>query len=114
MISRTFRVSPNAATVGFDNLMTGASMLRGVKPEMQIEIDSQAYQVGGLVGQPNYAYLLDEWLDDLKAVPEAFQFTGYQVDKIKERFGWKRKRYNTAEDALESNIQLSWIQGWAN
>ena len=51
LIRRTFRVSPNGATVGFDNLMTGASILRGVKPEMKIEIEGVTYEVGGLEGK---------------------------------------------------------------
>ncbi|MHC4744077.1 MAG: hypothetical protein ACYS8Z_19335, partial [Planctomycetota bacterium] len=36
LISRTFRLAPNAATVAYDNLMTGESMLRGIKPEARI------------------------------------------------------------------------------
>jgi hypothetical protein len=31
LISRSFRLLPNAATVGFDNLLAGAAVLRGVK-----------------------------------------------------------------------------------
>src|SRR6185295_16798688 len=63
LISRTWRVSPNAATVAFDNLMTDQSILRGVKPEVVLELDKMKFNVGGLTGQPNYAYLRREWLD---------------------------------------------------
>ena len=31
LISRTFRLRPNAATVAYDNLMTGQSVIRGIK-----------------------------------------------------------------------------------
>src|SRR5579862_9191739 len=32
LLRRTFRISPNAATVALDNLMTGESELRAVRP----------------------------------------------------------------------------------
>jgi hypothetical protein len=92
LISRTFRLAPNAATVAYSNLMTGESMLRGVKPEARIEIDGVTFDVGGLKGQPNYAYLLDDWKDNLKADPRAFSFVDYNVGKTKEPFAWKRVR----------------------
>jgi hypothetical protein len=33
LVRRVFRIAPNAATVALDNLMTGESVIRGVKPE---------------------------------------------------------------------------------
>jgi len=98
LIRRTFRVAPNAATVGLDNLMTGQAVLRGVKPEAVVRIDGVRYEVGGLKGQPNYAYLTPEWLDQLKADPAAFAFSGLHVGKPAERFAWKRVRHH-ARDA---------------
>ena len=47
LISRRFRLLPNAATVGFDNLMTGSAILRGVKPEAMLELDGVKYALGG-------------------------------------------------------------------
>ncbi len=63
LIRRTFRLAPNGATVGLDNLMTDQAVIRGVKPEAIVEIDGVRYDVGGLKGQPNYAYLTPDWLD---------------------------------------------------
>ena len=93
LISRTWRLHPNAATVAFDNLTTGASIIRGVKPEAIVELDGKSYDIGGLVGQEEYAYLRPEWLDAMKSDPNAFQFTGIEIGHTKERFPWKRKRY---------------------
>ena len=93
LVARRFRLHPNAATVAFDNLMTGESMLRGVKPEARVTIDGRSFDVGGLKGQPNYAYLLEEWKDDLTAVPNAVVFVGYEVGKTQPRFAWKRVRH---------------------
>ena len=94
LLSRTFRLQPNAATVAYDNLMTGESIIRGIKPEAIIELDGRKYEVGGLQGQVEYAYLLAERVDSLSSNPGAFKFRGFEVGKIKKRFDWKRKRYS--------------------
>jgi len=94
LIRRTWRISPNAATVAFDNLMTQETIIRGVKPEAMLRLDGEDKHVGGLLGQPDYAYLQMEWVDDLTSDPEAFQFTGYEVGMTKERFAWKRVSYS--------------------
>ncbi len=93
LLRRTFRIAPNAATVGYDNLMTGESLLRGVKPEAQVQFDGAHFDVGGLRGQPDYAYLLPQWLDALTADPNSFHYTGREVGKTQERFAWKRKHH---------------------
>jgi hypothetical protein len=95
LISRTFRLLPNAATVAYDNLMKGESIIRGVKPEAIVELDGQKYEVGGLQGQEEYAYLLPKWIDSLKSNPNAFRFSSFEVGNIKKRFEWKRKRYSS-------------------
>jgi len=94
LIARTFRLAPNAATVGLDNLVTGEAILRGVKPEASVEIDGQRYEIGGLTGQPNYAFLRPEWLDGLQANPAAFRFVGFAIGKPVERLAWKRVRHH--------------------
>src|SRR5437868_4310289 len=50
LLRRTFRIAPNAATVGFDNLITGEAILRGVKPEAQLQFNGVHYDIGGLRG----------------------------------------------------------------
>ena len=97
LVRRTFRFVPNGATVGLDNLMTGQAILRGVKPEALVTINGVRYEIGGLTGQPNYAYLLPEWLGQMKAAPDAFRFVGFQVGRPAERFAWKRVRHHAPE-----------------
>jgi hypothetical protein len=97
LIARTFRLKPNAATVGLDNLETGEAILRGIKPEAIVEIDGKRYEVGGLKGQPNYAFLRPEWLDKLQADPAAFEFAGFCVGKPAERLAWKQVRHHAAD-----------------
>ena len=93
LISRTFRLTPNGATIGYDNLMTGESLIRGLKPEGMITLNGTEYSIGGLVGQVEYGYLLPEWLDGFQADPESFQLSDFSVTPIKERFAWKRVRH---------------------
>ena len=94
LISRTFRLLPNAATVAYDNLMTGQSIIRGIKPEAIVELDGHTYEVGGLQGQVEYGYLLASQVDSFTANADAFVFRRYETGGTKERFGWKRKRYS--------------------
>jgi hypothetical protein len=90
LLRRVFRLHPNAATVGFDNRMTGEALLRSVRPEAVLSLDGVSYSVGGLTGQPDLAYLLPEWLDTMTSDPNAFRFQGYEVGKTTARFPWKK------------------------
>lgn len=97
LMARTFRLAPNAATIGLDNLVTGEALLRGVKPEAVVEIDGRRFEIGGLKGQPNYAFLRPEWIGSLRADPAAFRFVGLEVGQPKERFAWKRVRHHAPD-----------------
>jgi len=92
LIRRTFRLAPNAATVDFQNLVTGESILRAVEPEAMVVIDGRSFEVGGLKGQPEHGYLLPEWLDLMTADPGAFRFRDVSLGQIERRFEWRRKR----------------------
>lgn len=93
LIRRTFRTAPNFATVDLANLMTNASILRGVKPEAVVELDGTRFEVGGLKGQPDYAYLDPKWIPDLTGDPKAFRFTGYEIAHLEARYLWQPKRH---------------------
>ncbi|MBL7044441.1 MAG: hypothetical protein ISR77_37795 [Pirellulaceae bacterium] len=103
LVRRTFRIAPNGATVGLDNFITGQAILRGVKPEAIVTINGVRYEVGGLTGQPNYAYLLPEWLEQVRAAPDAFQFVGLHVGQPAERFAWKRVRHHAPDATWPPN-----------
>ncbi|MBI9017501.1 MAG: sialate O-acetylesterase [Phycisphaerae bacterium] len=92
LIRRIFRIAPDGATVGFDNLMTSESVLRSVRPEAELTFDGKTYEVGGLKGQPNHAYLLPEWVDFMKPNPKAFHFVGYEIGKPQKTMEWKRNK----------------------
>jgi len=99
LIRRTFRLAPNCATVGLDNLMSGEAMLRAVKPEAMVEIDGKKYSVGGLIGQPNLAFLRPDWLEKMTADSDAFQFRNFNVGIPEEPVQWRHSRSNTTIQA---------------
>ncbi len=98
LVRRELRLRPNAATVGLRNLTTEEEFIRAVRPEARLTVNGRAYDVGGLRGQVEQAYLLREWLAGMTADPGAFQLRSYVAGKIGARFSWGRKRYaaNTA------------------
>jgi hypothetical protein len=91
LVKRTIRLHPNAATVAFQNLMTGEAILRGIKPEAEVELDGRSFEIGGLVGQEEYAYLRPEWLEAMTANPDAFLFQDLSFGQTEARFAWKRR-----------------------
>ncbi len=97
LLRRVIRLQPNAATVALDDLATGESLLRGVKPEAVVELDGRRFDIGGLKGQPNYAFLRPEWIGQLRADPSAFRFVGYEVGKPTERLAWRRTRHHAPD-----------------
>ncbi|MEZ4849005.1 MAG: hypothetical protein R3B93_10405 [Bacteroidia bacterium] len=97
LIRRVFSINPNGATIGFDNLMTGETILRGVKPEAEITLNGKSYPVGGLTGQPNYAFLTRDWIQELANDPQSLQFVDYQTGKPQAPFEWKRVRHHGKE-----------------
>ena len=89
LVRRVFRVAPNAATVALDNLMTGESELRSVRPEAALALNGKEYPVGGLLGQPIHNYLLPEWVDKLSNNPASFHCVGVETGRTQPRFSWK-------------------------
>jgi hypothetical protein len=97
LVRRMFKTYPNLATIAVDQLLTRKSLLRGVKPEARITIDGTPYDIGGLKGQPNYAYLDPAWIDSLTADPNAFQFTAHFVGKPAKTMPWKQVRHHAPD-----------------
>jgi hypothetical protein len=91
LVRRSFRISPDAATVAFDNLVSGESILRSVRPEARVELDKIKFAVGGLTGQPVHNYFNAAWLERMEADPAAFHFAGWHVGKTEPRFPWRKR-----------------------
>lgn len=91
LISRTFSIAPDLATIGFENLATGESIIRSVRPEGSVTINGITIEIGGLDGQPIHNYLLPEWLEEMKAQDGNFHYDGFSIGPITERFAWKKQ-----------------------
>jgi hypothetical protein len=89
LVRRSFRLSPNVACIEYLNLVTGQQLLRAIKPEAVVKINGREYNVGGLYGQKEKAYLLNGWIDVMKAGSEDFQFKDYEISDLKDQFKWK-------------------------
>ncbi len=93
LVSRTFYLGGNIACISYKNLSNGAEFIRAVKPEARLKIDEFWYDVGGLKNQPEYSYLLEEWLPDMKSDNQAFQLVSIETDTPAKRYDWNKK-YN--------------------
>lgn len=95
LIRRTWRITPNAACIGLDNLMTGQTLLRALRPEARVTIDGVAYDVGGLSGQRNHAWIDPQNLEQMKSSPDTMSLAGIAVGQPVERLKWAQRRHHS-------------------
>lgn len=116
LVKRTFRLKPNIACTGYENLVNGQQLLRAVKPEAELIIDGEKYNVGGLYGQKEQAYLLPEWVDHFTASDNDFQFVSYSESEIKpflewEQTSWAGKSVRPAGKVLSFHFKSNRLNG---
>ncbi len=97
LIRRVWLLEPNAACVALDDLTTGRSLLRAVKPETRLVVNGKGINIGGLTGQPDHAYLAPEWVKRLKTDPEAFRFISLETGEPRCRLAWKQVRHHAPD-----------------
>lgn len=102
LLKRTFRIAPNVACTDYKNMSNGQQLLRAVTPEARLTINDKAYNVGGLYGQKEQAYLLPEWVDAFTNDKNDFQFQSYTVMDIQPFIHWKPHTWavNTKQEVL--------------
>ncbi|GAB4141805.1 MAG: hypothetical protein Fur0037_08770 [Planctomycetota bacterium] len=93
LIRREIALSPDAATVAFDDLMTGAALIRGPRAEARLVVGGVRLDIGGLAGQRDHAFLLPEWVAHLRALGD-LRCTRHRIGPTRERFPWKRRRHS--------------------
>jgi len=91
LVRRTFRLSPNVVCTDYKNMVTGQQLLRAIAPEAVITINGKEYNVGGLYGQKEKAYLLPEWLDQFTKDDNDFQFVNYEIHPLKPFVNWSAR-----------------------
>lgn len=89
LILRRIRVSPNAATIDYRNLATNEQYIRSVRPEARIELDGVLYNIGGLYGQKEHAYLREEWVNSFTSEASDFQLDDFTIAPLTPYVDWK-------------------------
>ena len=92
LLSRTFILSPNVATIAFDNLMNGNAELRAIRPEAVLTINGMEYPVGGLYKQPVQNFLNSDFIEDMISCDTAFTYVSHTVGETIERFPYRPKQ----------------------
>ena len=102
LVRRTW--TPDGTCVALTNLITGEELLRATQPEARLVLDGVEVRLGGLVGQPDRAFLLEDWLEDGTMTPDpgawdvsAFSMEG--LDRVEPFLAWPRVRHH-APDAV--------------
>ncbi len=93
LTKRAFRLSPNIACTDYTNLVTGEQLLRAVKPEAVITLNDVNYNVGGLYGQKEKAYIQPQWVDGFTAHDSDFVYAYFTVKELQPYLNWKRNTW---------------------
>ena len=93
LVKRVFRTKPNLACTGYENLSNGQQLLRAVKPEAILVIDGKKFNIGGLHGQKENAYLMPQWIEAFTSNENDFQFDSYTITEITPFIKWKQTNW---------------------
>jgi hypothetical protein len=95
LITRVLRITPNVSTIMLFNHITGEHLLRSVKPEARVTLNKEEYNIGGLIGQIEHAYLSLDLIDTFQDDPNSFHLSNIKINDINPRLEWKIKRFAT-------------------
>lgn len=109
LVKRTFRLFPNAVCIDYKNMVTGQQLLRALSPEAVVTINGKEYNVGGLYGQQERAYLLPEWIDKFSKGENDFQYVSYEIDELKPFVNWTAGDWWTANKGQAQGKVLSFL-----
>ena len=110
LAKRIFFIGPNLACIDYTNLSNGQQLLRSIEPEARVVIDGQMYNIGGLIGQTEKAYLIKGSEKKLLSDKNAFQFKGYHIDTIAHYIQWKSTTWNSnKKQAKGKSIRFDFI-----
>jgi len=93
LLKRSFRITPNVACYEYINTSNAQQLVRAVKPEARLSINGKEYNVGGLYGQHENAYLMPGWLDQFTIGKDDFKFVSYTVAPLAPYIRWARKTW---------------------
>ena len=110
LLAVRLRLQPALALVGLEQRTAGQQLLRAAAPLGAFTIGGKACNVGGLLGQPNRAFLLPQWLDSMQPDPAAFANDGsFGSGPIEARMSWRRSRPTATATAWPPAGQHVWF-----
>jgi len=110
LVRRVFLLEPNASCISYTNLSSGQELLRSIEPEARLVFNGTSYNVGGLSGQKEKAYLRLEVENNLQKKDSDFVFTNYSISDIKPFINWKPTTWLTnPNQATGKTVTLEFI-----
>lgn len=109
LVRRVFRLFPNVTCIDYKNMMNGQQLLRAVSPEARLTINGKEFNVGGLYGQKEKAYLLPEWADEFISNENDFQFLKYEVSDVKPFINWSAGKWWAMNKQQPKGTRLSFF-----
>ncbi|HKG07454.1 MAG TPA: hypothetical protein VKB19_13385, partial [Pedobacter sp.] len=91
LVRRSFRLSPNVVCFDYLNVTSGQQLLRSLKAEARLTINQVDYNIGGLSGQKENAYLRPEWINTFTTGESDFKFIGFTTGPALPYVNSKRK-----------------------
>ena len=110
LVLRKFKLLPNAACIDYKNMMNGQQLLRAVSPEARLTINGKDYNIGGLHGQKEKAYLLPEWVDGFTSSESDFQYINYSIEDIKPFINFKQTMWAMNNRQPTGKHLIFWYQ----
>ena len=90
-------VGERLAWTGIEQRTANQQLLRAAAPLGALVLDGEAVNLGGLLAQPNHAFLDDAWATGLGGDPAAFCGATVELAKIAPRMAWQRSRHAAPE-----------------
>ncbi|MGN6436022.1 MAG: alpha-galactosidase [Agriterribacter sp.] len=114
LLKRVFRIAPNVACYDFTNLSNGQQLMRAVKAEARLTIDGKDYNVGGLYGQKEKAYVLPAWLEQFSDSSNDFHLTSITTGELKPFVKWKPGTWWASAKQAATGKEVSFVYRHSN
>lgn len=107
LVKRSFRIHPNLACTGYKNMVNGQQLLRALMPEAEITIDGKRYNIGGLYGQKEKAYLLPGWIDSFSTNDQDFQYKDFETRNLQNDIKWNSEHWWASNKKQPTGKEIS-------
>ena len=114
LIRRSFRISPNIACFDLYNYSSKQQLIRAIRPEAIITINQKKYEVGGLHGQREKAYLLKDWLNDFSSNENDLHCVSVKVGKITPHIKWNKQTWASNQFGEANGISVDFEYASSN